>query len=776
VTPEAYANFEGAQTSPLRLAPSGRTLFAVNTPDARLSVFDLADPKSPRLAAEIPVGIEPVSVNPRTDDEVWVVNQVSDSVSIVSVARGIVVDTLQVKDEPSDVVFVGNLAFVTVSRSNAVRVFDATTRAVVASIPLEGENPRAIAASPDGAKVYAAFALSGNRTTIIPAASAPPPPPPTNPSLSPAPAQGVIVDAADPTWRDTVRYTLPDHDVAEIDVATLTVSRYFSGVGTINLGLAVRPTSGDVFVANTDARNLVRFEPSLRGHFVDNRVTRIDLAEGSVVPLDLNPDLDFTLQPNPAARATVLAQPTALLFEPDGSRLYVAAFGTDRVARIDVDGNVTGRIEVGPASAAGAAVDPRNKRGPRGLALHPRLPYLYVLNRISNTLAVVDTAAGPPAVVAETAVGRFDPTPAAVRAGRGFLYDAKLAGNGSGACAACHVDADMDLLAWDLGDPGGAMETAGAFQVHPMKGPMATQTLRGLGGLEPLHWRGDRADLLAFNRTFSSLMGGAELAGADMAVFRDFVDSLRFQPNPNQNLDRTLPASLAGADPHAGRALFLYSEARLGAPCNDCHAANPGPGTKGLVQAGQPLHLPQPFKVPQLRNFYQKLGLDNAAGARSVGGFGLTHDGSFASLFEFLSQPAFGHFASDPAGQANLNAFLQAFDTGTAPAVGYTRTIGPANLDDPDASRDWRLLESEAAAGNIDLIVKGTIDGQPRGLLYRPSAVAYEVDKSGLGPFPRVALRARIAAGDTLSLMGVPPGSGVRMGIDRDLDGLLDGD
>jgi hypothetical protein len=26
-----------------------------------------------------------------------------------------------------------------------------------------------------------------------------------------------------------------DHDVAEIDVATLTVGRYFTGVGTINL-------------------------------------------------------------------------------------------------------------------------------------------------------------------------------------------------------------------------------------------------------------------------------------------------------------------------------------------------------------------------------------------------------------------------------------------------------------------------------------------------------------------------------------------------------------
>src|SRR5262249_1604791 len=34
----------------------------------------------------------------------------------------------------------------------------------------------------------------------------------------------------------------------------------------------------------------------------------------------------------------------------------------------------------------------------------------------------------------------------------------------------------------------------------------------------------------------------------------------------------------------------------------------------------------------------------------------------------------------------------------------------------------------------------------------------------------------KIQNGDRLSIMGVPPGSGIRMGIDRDEDGLLDGD
>jgi hypothetical protein len=130
----SYVNFEGAQTSPVRLSADGSRLFAVNTPDARVSVFDLSDPTNPARIAEVPVGIEPVSVSPRTSDEVWVVNQVSDSISVVSVSQGIVTDTIYVKDEPADVVFVAGKAFVSVSRSNAVRVFDATTHAQIASI------------------------------------------------------------------------------------------------------------------------------------------------------------------------------------------------------------------------------------------------------------------------------------------------------------------------------------------------------------------------------------------------------------------------------------------------------------------------------------------------------------------------------------------------------------------------------------------------------------------------------------------------------------------
>jgi hypothetical protein len=57
-----------------------------------------------------------------------------------------------------------------------------------------------------------------------------------------------------------------------------------------------------------------------------------------------------------------------------------------------------------------------------------------------------------------------------------------------------------------------------------------------------------------------------------------------------------------------------------------------------------------------------------------------------------------------------------------------------------------------------------------------PVSNIYTTDKTGLGPFTLAQLRALLYKGDTLTFMGVPPGSGVRMGVDRDLNGVLDSD
>jgi YVTN family beta-propeller protein len=497
------------------------------------------------------VGIEPVSVNINPNvpgnNEAWVVNQISNSVSVVSVSQGIVTDTLYAKAEPSDIVFAGSgLAFVSIARSNLVNVYSAATHALVQSIALAGEEPRTLAVSPDGATVYVAFALSGNQTTIITSSKAPPPPPPVNPALPPPPQVGLIVTATDAAWKRVIGYTMPDNDVAAISTSSLAVTNYFPHLGTDNLGLTVNPQSGVVYVANLDALNLIMFEPALNGHFVNHQISSVNPATGQVQIWDLNPGINYAQLPNPSAVSTALAMPTSIVFDPTGRYLYIAAFGTDRVGIFDTTTNTVARfIEIDP-QAPGAVVNSATKRGPRGLALNSSAGLLYVLNRIYNTISIVNLASNT--VTAEIPTGSFDPTPVVIRNGRGFLYDHKLSGNGTGACASCHIDAEMDLLAWNLGNPDGVMtylqqgDTDYAF--HPMKGPMTTQSLRGLDNLQPYHWRGDKPDFAAFNGAFAQLLGGAQLSDGDMTAFTNFINTIVYQPNPFQNLDRTLPASV----------------------------------------------------------------------------------------------------------------------------------------------------------------------------------------------------------------------------------------
>jgi hypothetical protein len=108
--------------------------------------------------------------------------------------------------------------------------------------------------------------------------------------------------------------------------------------------------------------------------------------------------------------------------------------------------------------------------------------------------------------------------------------------------------------------------------------------------------------------------------------------------------------------------------------------------------------------------------------------------------------------------KTDLIAYLLCFDTGTAPAVGYTITLTAANVNGRKQQSDWSTLQSQAAAGNVDLIARGTLRGRIHGLLYQPSQNNYISDTLTL--YTRVQLQALITHGDTLSFMGVYPGTG----------------
>jgi len=834
----SFVNFESGHVRPLAISPDGRRLFAVNTPDNRVEVFDIASGTLSRVG-EVEVGLEPVAIAARSDTEVWVVNHLSDSVSVVQLADDDppsprVVATLEVGDEPRDIVFARadrSRAFITTAHRGQNRpsdpqlttegigradvwVFDATTRAALPIIALFSDTPRALAVSPDGGTVYAAAFHSGNQTTTITqlavSAGAGLPPPPAG-STPGAPDTGLIVkfnqqdgkweDELGRDWSSSVPFSLPDKDVflinANVDPPALAAGTNFvTGVGTILFNMAVRPDNGKLYVSNTDARNQVRFETLLdadhgvQGHITESRITVIDGTSAN--PIRLNPHIDYSVVPGPPAEVEQsLAFPTDLAFSSDGQKLYVAALGSGKVGVLDTDDLEAGvvteqQIEVG--------------LGPSGLALDEPDHRLYVMNRIDHTISVVDTVAG--SQVATVAL-RYDPSPPAAKIGRRFLYDARdTSAHGDAACASCHIFGDFDSLAWDLGDPfGDLVNNPNPFRnggnqphppFHPLKGPMTTQSLRGLAEAGPMHWRGDRTagndpggDPLdedgafkKFNPAFVSLLGHAsQLSDGDLQDFTNFILTMQYPPNPVRALDDVATTAQA-----AGDTFFNNTPVDAGSTCEFCHRLPLG--TDGFSSfEGET----QQFKIAHLRNAYQKVGMfgfpaipNVTPGTGFLGdqvrGFGFTHDGGVATVFLFHNAAVF-NFGSNPnQKRRNLEQFILAFDTGLKPVVGQQISVDATTVNSSSSIARINLLLARADAGDCDLVVKGVLASQDRGWLYQ-GGQQFKSDRASEPPIGADTLRLQAAtAGQERTYTCVPPGSGTRIGIDRDEDGALDRD
>jgi hypothetical protein len=345
---------------------------------------------------------------------------------------------------------------------------------------------------------------------------------------------------------------------------------------------------------------------------------------------------------------------------------------------------------------------------------------------------------------------------------------------------------------------------------------MATQSLRGMANHGPMHWRGDRtggndepsaqpnsgafneaAGFKKFNPAFVSLLGRhAQLSEAELQQFTDFILQVTYPPNPIRNLDNSLtPAQ------EAGQTFFFGTQVAPTGTCETCHRldpnANPGEGAfAGFFGTdGRASFDPEPqfFKVPHLRNMYQKVGMfgagftTNTLGpdpflGEQIRGFGFSHDGTFPDLFRFNS--LFDIAPANPVGipptpegiqaKRDMEQFMLAFDSNLAPIVGQQVTL-TAHNQAASAAR-IHLLKDRAEAGECELVAKGRVARYEVGFLYVGGG-KFKSDRQAVPPVTDAALRAVVAVSDgVLTYTCTPLGSGQRIGIDRDLDGVLDGD
>jgi hypothetical protein len=126
-----------------------------------------------------------------------------------------------------------------------------------------------------------------------------------------------------------------------------------------------------------------------------------------------------------------------------------------------------------------------------------------------------------------------------------------------------------------------------------------------------------------------------------------------------------------------------------------------------------------------------------------------------------------------------LAAYVLAFDSNMKPVVGQQVILTASNGS--TVSARITLLERQAGSGspgsgNCDLVVRGQAGGREHGWTY--SGGQFKPDTTGAAVLSDSQIRALPTNGGSgpLTFSCVPPGSGWRVGIDRDGDTFADGD
>ena len=188
-----------------------------------------------------------------------------------------------------------------------------------------------------------------------------------------------------------------------------------------------------------------------------------------------------------------------------------------------------------------------------------------------------------------------------------------------------------------------------------------------------------------------------------------------------------------------------------------------------------------PFKISQLRNLYDKVGMDSFHNV-SQAGFGFSHDGSVDSPTRFV-QDSFDF--RDDQQTANLLAFLLSFTGSDLPPGATTEPDRPPGLlsrDVPAAVGKQITLTSPtpvrlvadminlaaSPTGRVDLVV-----GTNRGWVLDRDTRQFLSDRNG-ETISSDGLRLLASASSPLTYTVVPRGCGRRIGVDRDEDGFFD--
>jgi YVTN family beta-propeller protein len=228
---------------------------------------------------------------------------------------------------------------------------------------------------------------------------------------------------------------------------------------------------------------------------------------------------------------------------------------------------------------------------PRGLALTRDGRRLFVVNRLDDSMSVIDTRSNR---VASTVKLDGPKKVSALRRGEQTFYTARYSFQGQIGCANCHIDSTFDGLTWNLEPDGFGRNT------------VDNKLIEGVKDTEPYKWTGTNPNIPTEcgPRTEKYFWRSENYDNHTLADLALYIRSL--EPRPNRS--RAAGGEFSPAQEN-GKAIFERSVDKFGKSvpesnrCSYCHSGPKGTNQK-LFDVGtkRPLDNPGLFKTAPLTN------------------------------------------------------------------------------------------------------------------------------------------------------------------------------
>lgn len=530
-------------------------------------------------------------------------NQTSNSVALVDLAAGRVLDEIVTGEKPAGIAITrdGTIAVVThwYGYDLAMIRIEADRMKIAGRVKI-GAEPRGVVLSPDGKTAYAAVGAANEVVRIdLPTLAT------TGRLIVGREPRGIAISADGAT---ILVGNSRSRNVSLINTSDFQVTRTIPIDGDNLRQAAIDKEGKFAYIAGMKNRGFATVSNHIDlGWVLGQRLTRVSLVDDS--PFD-------TLSLDPRGKATADAHGVAI--GGDGRLLAVSCGGTHEVLLFRTDlgdlpwrtGNSRDLIPQELLKNDGRFRRVELGGRPTELAFAPDHKTLYVANYLNNSIQIVDCEK---AELARTIELGGPSEPSLVRRGEILFHEARRSFNQWYSCNTCHSDGHTDGLDFDtLNDGYQDLSTS-----H-LKSRKKVPTLRRVSFTAPWTWHGwqkslEQATVESFTKSMRGPAPSAEEAKAVVA----YLGSLDYPPNPYRELD----GSLSDA---AKRGESIFRSAK--AACATCHK---GPeftdGKIHIVGLEEPYDVYRGFNTPSLRGVYDKDPY--------------LHDGRSATLREMLKGP-----------------------------------------------------------------------------------------------------------------------------------------